>query len=166
MEVTEKMLKEGGDSLFYAIINGEELTQTIKTHRGIFVIKYANQRELQKIDWIVARMRAGVPTECFDAVANLSLIKTATLDVLTVTGADWYEKAKVKNENFSWRDVPDTELIDELYVKAFTFREEVKNQIGRAKKEADSAKSEHEDVQKTLDDDVFSGVTGDTKTGQ
>ena len=81
------------------------------------------------------------------------------------------EALEVSNSSFSANRYKrtielDTELIDELYVKAFTFREEVKNQIGRAKKEADSAKSEHEDVQKTLDDDVFSGVTGDTKTGQ
>ena len=160
MEVTEKLLKENGDSLFYAIINGEELTRTVKTHRGVFVVKFANQRELQKIDWLVARMRGGLPVESFDQMANLALIKTATLDVVTVSGAEWYEKAKLKNENFSWRDVPDSELIDELYVKAWTFRQEVKEQIGRAKKSADSAEHEHDDVQEAVVDDVFSGVAG------
>ena len=155
MKVTDEMLKEKGDDLFYAIINGEELTKTIKTKRGNFSVKYPNQRDLQSIDWLMARWRGGLPATSFDDNATIALLKTATLNVCVTETPAWFSKAKEKNELFDWRDVPDTELIDELYVKAWSFRQEVKNALGRTEENSDRRSSDGKNVQETMDDGVF-----------
>ncbi len=157
MKVTDEMLKEKGDDLFYAIINGEELIKTIKTKRGNFSVKYPNQRDLQSIDWLMARWRGGLPATSFDDNATIALLKTATLNVCVTETPTWFSKAKEKNESFDWRDVPDTELIDELYVKAWSFRQEVKAALGRTEENSDRRPSDGKNVQETMDDGVFSG---------
>ncbi len=157
MKVTDEMLKEKGDDLFYAIINGEELIKTIKTKRGNFSVKYPNQRDLQSIDWLMARWRGGLPATSFDDNATIALLKTATLNVCVTETPAWFSKAKEKNELFDWRDVPDTELIDELYVKAWSFRQEVKNALGRTKEDSNRRANDGEAVQEIVDDGIFSG---------
>lgn len=163
MEVTDKILEKNDDTLFYAIVNGEVLEKTVNTRRGNFTIKYPSQKDLQKIDWLVAKMRNGLSAESFDVNATIGMLKMATLDVCVTNKPDWFIKAQKNNENFSWGDVPDIELLDELYVKAWTFRQQVKEQIGGIKTNTNIADIESKDVQETMDNGVFSGVSARDK---
>ncbi len=166
MEVTDEILSRNDDTLFYAIVNGEKLERTIKTRRGNFTIKYPTQRDLQKIDLMVARMRNGLAAESFDTNATVGMIKIATLTVCVTSTPDWFRKAQENNENFGWEDMPDVDLSDEIYVKAWTFRQAVKSQIGRIEKDSNIPTVKSENVQETLDNGVFSGVSGKAERKQ
>lgn len=160
MEVTDKILEKSGDELFYAIINGDTLEKTIKTNRGNFTVKYPTEKDIQRINLAVARSRNGISAECFDPSANISLMATSTLNVLVISGPAWYENAKKNRTSFTWEDVPDTKLIDELYVKAWTFRNAVAERIGATESETNSGNSKSKNVQEAVDDGLFSSVSG------
>lgn len=147
--------------IFFALINGQRVTEILETSRGKFICKFPKQKDLNSIELRIARMRQGLPAVSFDQNANFELMKVATLDELIIDGPDWYQAAKRKNDFFSWGDVPDTNFVSEVYVKVWTFRQELQEKFKQDKKEADPGELVQTGVPETMDDGLFSEVTSD-----
>ena len=128
-DVAENQADEEKSKLFYAMLNGQNVTDTIQTSRGDFFVKFPKQADLISISRIAAFMRGGLPASAFDAVSEYEIQKCATLDVMVISGPAWFENAHKKDKNFSWRDVPDAHFVNEVYAKALEFRQGVQNQL-------------------------------------
>lgn len=146
------------DDIFYKLLTGETVQETIHTSRGDFVVKYPKQKDVMYIDRRVAAMRGGLPAESFDAAANFNMQKIAFLDVVIVSGDKWFESVKKKNGSFSWAEVPDVNFIDEVYTKAWLFRTSVQEKFQRKDKSADTRPSDGSDVQPSVGNGLFDGV--------
>lgn len=168
MEITEEIKNQDvfddkrQEDIFYALLNGKTVKETIETSRGKFVVKFPKQKDLLAIDRRVAIMRGGIPAANFDENANFNLQKVAFLDVVVESGENWFNKLK-ENNNFSWGDMPDVDFIDEVYIKAWTFRSEVQDKFKRNEGKPDSGTVVSEDVQDSVGDGLFSGVAASTK---
>lgn len=168
MEITEEIKNQDvfddkrQEDIFYAMLNGKTVKETIETSRGKFVVKFPKQKDLLAIDRRVAIMRGGIPAANFDENANFNLQKVAFLDVVVESGENWFNKLK-ENNNFSWGDMPDVDFIDEVYIKAWTFRSEVQDKFKRNEGKTDSGTVVSEDVQDSVGDGLFSGVAASTK---
>lgn len=170
MELTDEIKGEGEDKkgegeLFFAMLNGKTVKETIHTRRGDFVVKYPKQRDLMLIDRKVASMRANIEAAQFDSSANSSMQAVAFLDTVVETGPEWYKAAKAKNSGFSWGDVPDSNFIFEVYVKALSFRNKVQEKLNGDGEKAPVALPEDlpRSVDKAVGDGVFSGVAREDK---
>jgi len=148
---------EKTEDLFFALLNGKTVRETIETPRGSFTVKFPKQKDIERIGILVAQRRMGIPARSFDIDTENAIYKCAALDVIVERGPAWYEKAKKNNESFSWRDVPDTDFINEVYLKAHSFRQAVQEKLRLPEKPA-SGTDEHEGVQTPVDDSLFSGV--------
>ena len=169
MEITEEIKHEETfddkkqEDIFYALLNGKTAKETIETSRGKFVVKYPKQKDLMYVDRKVALMRGGLPASSFDDIANFSMQKVAYLDVVIESGEAWFNNLKEKNKSFSWGDMPDTDFIDEVYVKAWTFRLKVQGDIRGDEGKTDKGTVVEESVPETVGDGVFSGVAATVK---
>lgn len=160
-EETLGSVKEG--DLFFAMLNGKTVDEELETGRGKFAVKFPKQRDIMMIDRRVAAMRYGMPASAFDDAANFNIQKIAFLDTVVERGPDWYEAIKKKNRNFSWGDIPDTNFIDEVYVKAWSFRQKVLQELGVYNEKATGGVSDGADVSKVVGDNVFQGVVMSAK---
>ena len=154
------MPEEKQRDIFYTLLNGKTVTEKIETSRGEFVVKFPKQKDIMQVERRAALLRGGIPAESFDKNANFAFQKIAVLDGVGESGPDWCNRAKKRSENFTWGDMPDINFIDEVYVKAWTFRNEVQEKFGRNEKEADGGNFDRKDVQNDVGDDLFSGVAG------
>jgi hypothetical protein len=93
----EELAGEERDDLFTKMVTGKDVTEEIDTGRGIFTVKYPKPKDMIAIGKIAAYRRNYKPAEAFDAASENDNIMTATLDVVVVSGPEWYENAK-KNE--------------------------------------------------------------------
>jgi hypothetical protein len=161
----EIALDDKRDELFYAMLNGQTVTDTIKTSRGDFIVKFPKQKDIISIGRIAAFMRSGIPATNFDAVSEYEIQKVATLDIMITSGPAWFENARKKNKGFSWRDVPDAHFVDEVYAKALQFRQGVQDDItGDQKAAAEKPDGENAaDVSADVGDGVFQGASGSAK---
>lgn len=151
--------------LFYAMLNGQTVTDEIKTSRGEFFVRFPKQKDIISIGRIAAFMRSGIPAANFDAIAEYEIQKVATLDVMITSGPAWFENVKNKNKNFSWRDVPDARFADEVYAKALQFRQTVQADIA-GNQEIASEKPNTENaggVSANVGDGLFQGTSGSAK---
>lgn len=153
------------DELFYAMLNGQTVTDEIKTSRGDFIVKFPKQKDIISIGRIAAFLRNGMPAVNFDSVSEYEIQKIATLDVVIESGPAWFESAKKKNKGFSWRDVPDAHFADEVYAKALQFRQEIQDDIAGDKKIVAEKSDEKNaaDVSSDVGDGVFQGASGSAK---
>lgn len=151
------------EDLFYKLLNGNTVTEEIETSRGTFTVKFPKQKDLMLVDRRIAAMRGGLPASSFDDVANFAMQKIAYLDVVVVDGEVWFNKLKEKNTNWSWGEMPDVDFIDEVYVKAWSFRLKVQEQFKRNEEKADTGSTVGQDVSNTVDNGLFSGVTKSAK---
>ena len=151
------------EDIFYSLLNGKTVKETIETSRGKFVVKFPKQKDLMFIDRKIAAMRGGLPASSFDDMANFAMQKVAYLDVVIESGEDWFNNIKEKNKSFSWGDMPDTDFIDEVYVKAWSFRLKVQSNFRGNEKTTDKGTADAEDVQDSVGDGLFSGVAGKVK---
>ena len=109
MEITDE-IKSGNEvfddekqeDIFYSLLNGKTVKETIETSRGKFVVKYPKQKDLMYIDRRIAAMRGGLPASSFDDMANFAMQKVAYLDVVVESGEPWFNNVKEKNKSFSW----------------------------------------------------------------
>lgn len=169
MEITEEIKQaevfddEKQEDIFYALLNGKTVKETIETSRGKFVVKFPKQKDLIAIDRRVAVMRGGVPAANFDDNANFNLQKVAFLDVVVESGEEWFNNLKKKNENFSWGDMPDIDFINEVYIKAWSFRTKVQSNFRHDEGETDNGTPDEEGISDSVGDGVFSGVAGKVK---
>jgi hypothetical protein len=164
MEVTdeireEKDTLENSDDLFFQLLNGKTIQEKLKTSRGEFTAKFPKEKDIERIGILVAQRRMGITAASFDISTENSIYKCAVLDVMVESGPAWFENAKKKIKNFSWRDMPDANFIDEVYDLAYSFRQTVQGKFKRPDKEA-AGKDEREGVETSMDDGLFSEVTG------
>ena len=151
------------EDLFFKLLNGNTVTEQIETSRGVFTVKFPKQKDLMLVDRRIAAMRGGVPASSFDDTANFTMQKIAYLDVVVVDGDGWFKKIKEKNNSFSWGDMPDVNFVDEVYVKAWSFRLKVQNYFVGNEEEGDTGSTIGQDVSDSVDDGLFSGVTSKNK---
>ena len=162
---SESPLDSKRDKYFYAMLNGETVTDTIKTSRGEFTAKFPQQKDVISIGRIAAYMRSGIPAANFDAASDYEIQKVATLDVMITSGPPWFENARKKNKNFSWRDVPDARFVDEVYAKALQFRQGVQEDIEGDQENASESPAGEDagGVPPDVGDGVFQGASGSAK---
>ena len=169
MEITEEIKQaevfddEKEEYILYAVLNGKTVRETIETSRGKFVVKFPKQKDLMFIDRKIAAMRGGLPASSFDDMANFAMQKVAYLDVVIESGENWFNNIKEKNKSFSWGDMPDTDFIDEVYVKAWSFRLKVQSNFRGNEEKTDKGSIVEENVSETVDNGLFSGVAGKVK---
>jgi hypothetical protein len=160
----EALPDEKKSSLFFSMLNGKTIEETIETSKGDFKVKYPKQKDIISIGRVAALMRAGIPAANFDAAADYEIQKCASLDVMVSSGPAWFENAKKQNQNFSWRNVPDAHFVDEVYAKALGFRQTIQEQLAGDQKPV-SKKDDGKDagsVSSDVGDGLFSGVAGST----
>jgi len=169
MEITDEIKPaetfddEKQEDIFYSLLNGKTVKETIETSRGKFVVKFPKQKDLMFIDRRIAAMRGGLPASSFDDMANFAMQKVAYLDVVIESGETWFNNIKEKNKSFSWGDMPDTGFIDEVYVKAWSFRLKVQSNFRGNEEATDNRTVVEKDMAETVDNGVFSGVKSTTK---
>jgi hypothetical protein len=154
---TDKLPEDKADELFYALLNGKTIGDTIKSSRGDFTVKFPKQKDIERIGILTAQRHCGIPAISFDVDTENSIYKCAVLDVMVESGPVWYENAKKRDENFSWRDMPDTDFIDEVYKKARSFRDTVQKQLKRPE-EPLGGETDPKGLQKAVGSDLFSGI--------
>ncbi|GHT84354.1 hypothetical protein FACS1894137_07280 [Spirochaetia bacterium] len=161
MEVTEEIREEEGsensDDLFFQLLNGKTVREKIPTTRGEFMVKFPKEKDIERIGILVAQRRMGVPAASFDVNTENSIYKCVVLDVIVEGGPAWFENAKKKNVNFSWRDMPDVDFIDEVYTLAYSFRQTVQAKFKRPDK-APAGEDGKPGVENDVGDGIFSGV--------
>jgi hypothetical protein len=157
--------KQGG--IFFTMLSGKTVKETVSTSRGDFVVKFPKQNDMITIARLAAFMRAGIPAGNFDASGDYEIQKCATLDVIVDSGPAWYNKAK-KNPDFSWRNMPDAYFVDEVYAKALSFRQTVQAELRGIEGVANTgdAKEAPESVPKDVGGGLFSGIAGTIKRGR
>lgn len=166
MEITDEIKTKDEDTanerdLFFAMLNGQTVKETIDTSRGKFVVKFPKQKDMLAIDRRIAAMRLGLNAASYDEAGNFNIQKVAFLDVVVESGPAWYEAAKKKDTRLSWGDMPDTEFVNEVYVKAWSFRLEVQEKLKHSSKHSNTNVARTDGgtgVQPTVGDDVFAGV--------
>jgi hypothetical protein len=170
MEITEEINLEEKDrpseekkgDIFFSMLNGKTVKETVNTSRGDFIFKFPKQKDLIAISRIAAFMRSGIPAANFDAGGDYEIQKCATLDVMVESGPQWFNQARKKDPNFSWGSVPDAGFVDEVYAKALSFRQRVQNRLKGIEENSDGGASEDISggVSENMGDGVFSGVAG------
>lgn len=160
LETKEPSLEtEKINELFRSIVMGEDVTEIIKTKRGDFKVKFPRQRDLENIARLTAFRLNGIPASCFDAYSYNIMQQIATLDVVVISGPAWFELAKKENNNFSWRDIPSLPLIQEVYARAYEFRQKVQEQIERDTNTADREMANNESSNDHTEPGLFDGLS-------
>ncbi len=148
-------------NMFTSIVMGKDVTENIKTSRGIFKVKYPRARDIQAIGRLQAYRLNGVSAECFDKNVLALIQQIATLDVLVLEGPAWYENAKKENVNFSWLDIPSQAFIMEVYGALYTFRLKVQKLIESDGKERDSGLDAVSNSQSDGSPGLFDGISSE-----
>jgi hypothetical protein len=161
------MTEEKQGDMFFTMLSGKTVKETVSTSRGDFVVKFPKQNDMIAIARLAAFMRTGIPAGNFDASGDYEIQKCATLDVIVDNGPAWFNKAK-KAPEFSWRNMPDAYFVDEVYAKAMSFRQTVQAELRGVKGAADNGNAEEtsESVPKNVGGGLFSGITGAVKRGR
>lgn len=169
MEITEEIKQaevfddEKQEDIFYSLLNGKTVKETIDTSRGKFVVKFPKQKDLMLINRRIAAMRGGIPASSFDDMANFTMQQIAYLDAVIESGESWFNNIRQKNKSFSWGDMPDTDFVNEVYVKAWSFRVKVQSNFRSNEKPTDKGTAVEEDVSEVVGDGIFSGVAASVK---
>jgi hypothetical protein len=133
----EKLTEEEKDDFFTKMVMGKDVTEEIETSRGTFTVKYPKPKDMIAIGKIAAYRRNYKPVEAFDAASENDNIMTATLDVVVVSGPEWYENAKKMNKFFSFVEAPSRKFLTEFYGKVYFFREQVEERLDEGEEPAD-----------------------------
>ncbi|MDR2193463.1 MAG: hypothetical protein LBP19_03215 [Treponema sp.] len=159
-KTAEKLTEEEKDDFFTKMVMGKDVTEEIETRRGTFKVKYPKPKDMIAIGKIAAYRRDYKPVEAFDLAGENENIMAATLDVVVVSGPEWYENAKKVNKFFSFTEVPSRAFLAELYGKAYSFRRKVEECLsegeGPTGGRLPAEKGAHDDV----DGGVFGGLAG------
>jgi hypothetical protein len=140
------------------LLSGKAIQKTVQTSRGRFTILYTTGRDRLRIDRYKAVRRWGIRADAFDEYAEYNNNVWSTLDVVVVDGPDWYKQAKEKNSRWSWEEVPDEELIVELFDMVRTFRAETTERIRKSRLGKAAGESELLAAQAPVDDGAFSDI--------
>ena len=144
--------------MFNSIVLGKDVTETIKTSRGDFKIKFPRARDIQQIGRLQALRLNGISIECFDKNVLALIQEIATLDVVVLEGPTWYENAKKENMNFSWLDIPSQAFIQEVYAKAYEFRLKVQKLIESDGREGNTEMDSVSNAENNDSSGLFDGI--------
>lgn len=144
--------------MFNSIVLGKDVTETIKTSRGDFKIKFPRARDIQQIGRLQALRLNGISIECFDKNVLALIQEIATLDVVVLEGPTWYENAKKENMNFSWLDIPSQAFIQEVYAKAYEFRLKVQKLIESDGREGNTEMDSVSNAKNNDSSGLFDGI--------
>ena len=145
-------------SMFNSIVMGKDVTETIKTSRGDFKVKYPRARDIQQIGRLQALRLNGISIDCFDKNVLALIQEIATLDVIVIEGPAWYENAKKENVNFSWLDIPSQAYIQEVYAQAYNFRLKVQKLIESDGNDGNKELAAVSDVEDNGSPGLFDGI--------
>lgn len=142
-----------GDDLFEKLINGETITEEIKTRRGIFKIKYPLGEDLIKITKRKSELLDGIDVNKVqkEDISNADVF--ATLDVVIVEAPEWWKKIKTAAR------CPDLTILLDLYRGFLRFYEETQRSIQAEQSRTPSRKSKSEKQTEVMGDAPFSGIT-------
>jgi hypothetical protein len=154
----EKLTEEEKDDFFTKMVMGKDVTDEIETSRGTFTVKYPKPKDMISIGKIAAYRRNYKPVEAFDVTSENDNIMTATLDVVVVSGPEWYENAKKINKFFSFVEVPSRAFLAELYGKAYSFRGQVEKCLDEGETPADQRVPAEEGAHDAVDGGAFGGL--------
>jgi hypothetical protein len=108
---------------------------------------------------IAAHRRNYKPAEAFDAVSENDNIMTATLDVVVVSGPEWFENAKKMDKFFSFVEVPSRKFLTEFYSKVYSFREQVEICLDEGETPADRRVPSETGADDPVDGGAFGGLS-------
>jgi hypothetical protein len=157
----EELSGEERDDLFTKMVTGKDVTEEIDTGRGIFTVKYPKPKDMISIGKIAAYRRNYKPAEAFDAASENDNIMTATLDVVVVSGPEWYENAKKTNKFFSFVEVPSRKFLTEFYGKVYSFREQVEKRLDEGEEPADRGVPAEAGADDAVDGGAFRGLSSE-----
>lgn len=157
-EKEETLTRQESDNLFRSIVMGQDVTEVIKTKKGDFKVKFPRIRDTEKIGKLVAARLNGIPLQSFDRGVYEVMYQVATLDVIVISGPAWYELAKKENLSFSWRDIPSLSLIEEVYAKAYNFRQKVQKQLESNSETRDNTMGELSIDNNSREPELFEGM--------
>ena len=161
-ERVEKLTGEQKDDYFTKLILGKDVVEEVETSRGKFEVKYPTSADIVSIGKIAAFRRGYKPAAAFDAETDMVITMASTLDVVVLSGPPWYEKAKAKNKNLSFMEVPSRMFISELYGKAYSFRAKIEQCIDPPQGSTDKPVS----TEGRNDDPMDSGAYGEISSEQ
>jgi len=151
-------LHEEEFDLFATMLSGKAITKTFETARGTFKIRFPTGRDRIRIDQLKAIRRNGLPATAFDVSAMYNNEVFSTLDVIIMDGPDWWKKAREKDQNWSWEDCPDEELVIELYRLVDSFRRNVQERLQQARSPGSVELSGPGEPATPMADGAFSGI--------
>ena len=157
----EGLEEEKRIDMFNSIVMGKDVTETIKTSRGEFKVKFPRARDIQQIGRLQALRLNGIPIECFDRNVLALIQEVATLDVIVLEGPSWYENARKENINFSWLDIPSQAFIQEVYALAYEFRLKVQKQLESNNKDGNSELAAVSDVKDNGSPGLFDKISSE-----
>lgn len=130
----EKLTSDEREDLFTCLVMGKDVTSTVETSRGEFVVKFPKQKDVVSIGRVMAYWRNGLSSSSFDKVSERAIMVCSSLDIVVTDGPEWYKKAKKASGSFSFQEVPDIQFLEELYAKALEFREQVQEKLDTPQK--------------------------------
>jgi hypothetical protein len=157
----EKLTEEEKDDFFTKMVMGKDVTEEITTSRGTFTVKYPKPKDMIAIGKIAAYRRNYKPVESFDVISENDNIMTATLDVVVVSGPEWYENAKKVNKFFSFMEAPSRKFLAEFYGKVYSFREQVDKCLDEGETPADQRVPAETGADDDLDGGAFGGLSSE-----
>lgn len=161
--VVEEFPKEKADDFFMQLIRGKDVTEEIETSRGKFTVKFPKQKDIVAIGRLVARNHMGISADCFDRDTEVKIKEISTLEVVVVDGPTWWKNAKQETENWNWGYVPDEEFLNELFLKAYDFRQKVEKDFSKVKKTENDGISTNTGNTSPMGGGLFEGMSGSTE---
>jgi hypothetical protein len=160
-KTVEKLTEEERDDYFTRMVMGKDVIEEIGTSRGVFTIKYPKPKDIIAIGKIAAYRRNYKPVEAFDAASENDNIMTATLDVVVVSGPEWFENAKKTNKFFSFVEVPSRKFLTEFYGKVYSFREQVEKCLDEGETPAGERVPAETGAHDDVDGGAFRGLSSE-----
>jgi hypothetical protein len=154
----EELTEQEKDDFFTSLVMGKDVTEEVDTGRGKFTLRFPKAKDILSIGKITAFRRGYKPAEAFYEQTDMLNIMASTLDVVVVSGPDWFEAAKKANKNFNFMEVPSREFIYELYGKAYSFRGEVEKRLNAREGTGGERIPSAENADAALDGGAFGGL--------
>lgn len=165
MQVVEEIKKEDEvleekelNELFYKLARGKDVTEEIETSRGVFVVKFPKQKDLILAGRKAAFKRNGLSANALDYNSEQIVQKTSLLDIIVVSGPAWFENIKKINKAFGWEEMPDANFIDEVFAKAYMFRNKVQEQFEQQNETRNIDTDGNENISGAVSKGLFDGV--------
>lgn len=135
-----------------AILEGKAITETVKTRRGDFVIKYPSPRDLREVELKIADMLRGKPAESFEKekLANFRLY--AALDVCIIEAPEWWYGLE------SAEDCPDDDLVLKLFGRYLRLYGKTQAALSKGKFRGSTKESGPGNTDETVDTGTFQGI--------